>query len=263
MATPTCRMPCACSLAAIAISATRPSAAPTVRTISPSASPSRPQLVDPRRLLVMAASIFPAVSFAAAALRWASARTSSATTANPAPASPARAASTAALSARIFVWKAISSMSLTILATSALDTSMARIASFISPMVVAPDCAASRAWLANVLALSALSAVLRIMADICSRAALVSVTAEPCSLQPSASDWPAEASWFDASEVCAAPSSSASEIRPSDVRVEAMIQPPRSTPRASAAASPPPMRRKLVATMRRASAPCFSASRLL
>ena len=50
----------------------------------------------------------------------ASDRTSSATTAKPAPASPARAASTAALRARMFVWKAISSIFLTILATSAL-----------------------------------------------------------------------------------------------------------------------------------------------
>ena len=44
----------------------------------------------------------------------ASARTSSATTAKPFPAAPARAASTAALRARIFVWKEISSIVLVI-----------------------------------------------------------------------------------------------------------------------------------------------------
>ena len=80
------------------------------------------------RLLTIAASILSAVSLAAAALRWASDRTSSATTAKPAPASPARAASTAAFRARMFVWKAISSIFLTILATSALDESIAAIA---------------------------------------------------------------------------------------------------------------------------------------
>jgi hypothetical protein len=48
-------------------------------------------------------------------------RTSSATTAKPAPASPARAASTAALRARMLVWKAISSMTLMILAMLSLE----------------------------------------------------------------------------------------------------------------------------------------------
>ena len=103
IATPTCWMPCDCSLAAVAISATRPSAAATFCTISVSESPTFSQLDDPRLLLMIAASILSAVSLAAAALRWASDRTSSATTANPAPASPARAASTAALRARMFV----------------------------------------------------------------------------------------------------------------------------------------------------------------
>ena len=103
IATPTCWIPCACSLAAVAISATRPSAAATFCTISSSDSPTLLQLMEPRLLLAIAASIFSAVSLAAAALRWASERTSSATTANPAPASPARAASTAALRARMLV----------------------------------------------------------------------------------------------------------------------------------------------------------------
>ncbi|MNL17971.1 hypothetical protein D3C87_1390940 [compost metagenome] len=52
------------------------------------------------------------ISFAALALRLARLRTSPATTANPRPCSPARAASTAAFSARMFVWKAIPSITL-------------------------------------------------------------------------------------------------------------------------------------------------------
>ncbi len=54
------------------------------------------------------------VPFAASALLLAKFLTSSATTAKPLPASPALAASTAALSARIFVWKAMSSIVLII-----------------------------------------------------------------------------------------------------------------------------------------------------
>ena len=55
------------------------------------------------------------VCFAASPARPARFRTSSATTANPIPASPALAASTAAFKARIFVWNAISSITLMIL----------------------------------------------------------------------------------------------------------------------------------------------------
>ena len=50
------------------------------------------------------------VLWEALAVLAASRRTSSATTAKPLPASPARAASTAAFSARMLVWKAMSSM---------------------------------------------------------------------------------------------------------------------------------------------------------
>jgi len=50
------------------------------------------------------------ISFAASALLCASVRTSVATTAKPRPCVPARAASTAALSASMFVWKAMPSM---------------------------------------------------------------------------------------------------------------------------------------------------------
>ena len=64
------------------------------------------------------------MSLAACAERWARLRTSSATTAKPMPASPARAASTAALSARMLVWKAISSIVLMILEILPLDESI-------------------------------------------------------------------------------------------------------------------------------------------
>ena len=59
-------------------------------------------------------SIRAVVLLAASALLVARLRTSSATTAKPLPAEPARAASTAALSARILVWKEISSIVLMI-----------------------------------------------------------------------------------------------------------------------------------------------------
>ena len=61
-----------------------------------------------------ALAISSAVSLDAAAVLPAKLRTSSATTAKPFPALPARAASTAAFRARILVWKAISSIFLTI-----------------------------------------------------------------------------------------------------------------------------------------------------
>ena len=69
MATPTCWMPWACSFAAVAISATSPSAAITFCMISSSDAPTLTQLAEPRRLLAIDASIFSAVCFAAAALR--------------------------------------------------------------------------------------------------------------------------------------------------------------------------------------------------
>ena len=66
----------------------------------------------------LTASVFfstrPAVSLDASAVLDARRRTSPATTENPLPASPALAASTDAFRARILVWKAISSISLTI-----------------------------------------------------------------------------------------------------------------------------------------------------
>jgi hypothetical protein len=68
------------------------------------------------------------ISLAALAERWARLRTSPATTAKPRPCSPARAASTAAFRARIFVWKAMPSMTL-------MMSTILREDSLIEPMV--------------------------------------------------------------------------------------------------------------------------------
>ncbi len=76
-------------------------------------------------------SISVAVLLEASWERVARLRTSSATTANPFPASPALAASTAAFSARIFVWKAMSSIALITLWISWDFSSIARMASSI------------------------------------------------------------------------------------------------------------------------------------
>ena len=69
----------------------------------------------PFSIALIALSIRTVVLFAASADLPARLRTSSATTAKPLPAAPALAASTAALSARMFVWNAISSIVLIIL----------------------------------------------------------------------------------------------------------------------------------------------------
>ena len=79
-------------------------------------------------------------------------RTSSATTAKPLPALPARAASTAAFRARMLVWKAMSSMVLTILWISAerslilwMTSVMFRILSLLSTR---PSLTSREIWLA-------------------------------------------------------------------------------------------------------------------
>jgi hypothetical protein len=69
-----------------------------------------------------------------------------------------------------------------------LELSMDRMATVISSMVCRPVWAAVRAWLANSVAFAAFSAVARIIAEISSIDALVSVTDAPCSLQPVARD---------------------------------------------------------------------------
>ena len=80
-------------------------------------------------------------------------------------------------------------MFLTILATSALDASIAAIALVISDMVFDPISATDRDSDARPLAFSAFSAVARIMLDISSSEVLVSSTEDACSLAPDARVW--------------------------------------------------------------------------
>ena len=108
--------PCDCSLEAVAISPMSSSTLRACSTICCSELATLPEMATPWPAFWIESSMLVVVSRAAWAQRWARARTSSATTAKPAPASPARAASTAALSARMLVWKAISSMVLMIFA---------------------------------------------------------------------------------------------------------------------------------------------------
>ncbi|MNR28281.1 hypothetical protein D3C85_1455970 [compost metagenome] len=86
----------------------------TDATISCIVAPARSTCCEPAPTFVTESSIRLLISLAACALRCASERTSPATTAKPLPCSPARAASTAAFSARMFVWKAIPSITDTI-----------------------------------------------------------------------------------------------------------------------------------------------------
>ena len=91
--------------------------------------------LEPRPTLWIESSIISAVSLAAEALFPARFRTSSATTAKPFPWMPALAASTAAFSARMLVWKAISSMTLIILEIFSEASLMSVIAPIISDML--------------------------------------------------------------------------------------------------------------------------------
>ena len=92
------------------------------------------------------------------------------------------------------------------------------------------------------------------MADISSKLALVSATADPCSLQPSASNWLAVASCPEASDVWVAPFSSAVESIPSDRLAVPMITAPSSDPSSVAAARAPPISQKLATTLSEAAA---------
>ncbi len=146
---------------------------------------------------------------AASADRIARLRTSSATTAKPLPASPARAASTAALRASRLVWKAISSMTLIILAVSSELLRISLMALAIRFIESVPLLAALRASAARVLACVALAAFCLVIDDISSRLEEVSSRPAACSVAPCASDWDAEeicsealASWSEPSASC-------------------------------------------------------------
>ena len=134
----------------------------------------------PAFTLVSDTSIRPLISLAAAALRWARARTSLATTANPRPDSPARAASTAAFNAKMLVWNAmlsITPMMSPILRDDWLMSSMVCTTRATTPPLSLATC---DAWLARVLACSALPALCDTVAVSCSMLAAVCSRLEAC-----------------------------------------------------------------------------------
>ena len=115
--------------------------------------------------------------------------TSSATTAKPAPASPALAASTAAFKARRLVWKAISSIVLTIfwVCSLAADISdMDSVSLFMESSAVSME---SRASAIMESACFALSAFCLVSDAISSREEDVSSNVAACSEAPSATCW--------------------------------------------------------------------------
>ena len=181
-------MPCACSLLALAICVSRSFTSFVPTTIVRSDPSTSLQSVTARLARTVDSSIIAAVSRAACALRCASVRTSSATTANPLPASPARAASTAALSAKRFVWKAISSMTLSTLPIESLDCLIAPIASVIRAIPSWHEFAFSRAASLRVTAEVQFSALRSVMEDISSRLAEICCKLAACSLAPLATD---------------------------------------------------------------------------
>src|SRR5579871_132506 len=169
-------------------------------------------LVLPSSDLAIDSSISAEVSFAAWAQRCARLRTSSATTANPMPASPARAASTAALSARMLVWKAISSMTLMIFEILSLDA----LISFIDKTIW------SRLWLASDTRWAAsdmlsdatreFSVFFCAIEWISSLEAEVSSMDAACSDEPCARDWLDDATWAAAAANWSEPSFNSAEI---------------------------------------------------
>ncbi len=121
------------------------------------------------------------ISLAAAAERCASERTSLATTANPRPCSPARAASTAAFSARMFVWKAMPSITPMMSPIFLDDAAMSFIVSTTRPTAMPPRPAAAEASVASWLAVPAVSAFERTLPVSCSIAAAVCCRLLACS----------------------------------------------------------------------------------
>ncbi|MPN23503.1 hypothetical protein SDC9_170891 [bioreactor metagenome] len=110
--------------------------------------------------------------------------TSSATTAKPFPCCPALAASTAALSARIFVWKAISSITLMILPIFWEDVLISSIARSISDICSLPTSASVWIFSANCLVFSAFCAFCVVCEVISSIDADNSSTELACSVAP-------------------------------------------------------------------------------
>ncbi len=154
-------------------------------------------------------------------------------------------------------------MSFTIFATSALEASMAVIAAFMSVIVRAPASAASRASAARSLAWAALSAVLRIIADISSSDALVSATAAPCSLLPVARSLLTVASAAAAVAVCVALLSSESESARSEWIVDRTMPVANRAATISASAAAEQMAKKLIRTLALVDSACSAATSTL
>ncbi len=206
-------MPWACSLLAEAISPMRLLTLLAAAVISLSVLPTSALMATPLRAWLTDSSMRAAVFLAASAERMARLRTSSATTAKPLPASPARAASTAAFNASKFVWNAISSITLMILAVWAADFSMSEIAADIRCIAWLPRSAACCASEEMALACAAVSALFRVMEDISSMALVVSSSAAACSEAFCASFWLLAATRSAISVDCCTPVARTSAIR--------------------------------------------------
>ena len=126
-----CARAALCAPAALSISCAVSSSFSILPVTAPSVLAVSSARSLPSRIFAMAVSISSAVCLAASADLPARLLTSSATTAKPLPASPAREASTAAFSARIFVWNAMSSITLIILPISSDDRLISSIAASI------------------------------------------------------------------------------------------------------------------------------------
>ena len=137
----------------------------------------------------MESSIRAEVSFAASALLAARLLTSSATTAKPFPASPALAASTAAFSARMLVWKAMSSMVLMILEIFSEDLLISCMAVMVSCICTLPRLTSSIAWTTRLAAELACSAFCFVFSAISSMEAVICWMALACSVEPWARAW--------------------------------------------------------------------------
>ena len=206
-------MPVFCSREAAAISLIMSVTRFTEATMSRSVSPLDSTCLEPASTFSAESLIRFLISLAAAALRCARSRTSAATTANPRPCSPARAASTAALSARMLVWKAISSMVVMISAMRLDDWVISFIALTAAPTTAPPFSATSREVAASCAACCALSAFCFTVAATSSRLAAVSSRPEACSCAPLEISSAAPDSW------CEAVATSSATLRTSRIAV--------------------------------------------
>ncbi len=208
-------MPWLCSWEAVAIALTSESTLRVLSTIWWRTCATSSEIVTPRSLFWMASSIFAAVSFAAVAEALGEGANLFGDHGKTSSASPARAASTAALSARMFVWNAISSMVLMILAMSWEEALISPMAVRICSMCSEPRSAELRFSAESVLAWWELSEFCLVVAAISSSDALVSSRLAACSLEPWASVSLAAATCVAALEIWVATSESVDEMPPS------------------------------------------------